>query len=81
MKEFVESFGASILHKYNYSLSTLFAAVYPEFNWEPWRFKINARRIWENDETKKKFVEWAGKKLGIKNLEDWYKVQQTVLFV
>ena len=50
------------------------SAVYPQYDWLPWKFTKSPGKIWEDDKNKRKFLEWAGKELGIKELSDWYKV-------
>ena len=33
---------------------------------------------WNNLANQRKFINWAGKELGIKDMEDWYKVSAKV---
>ena len=61
----------SLLSKYNSSPYLLLSAVYPEYNWLPWRFKHTPKRIWEDKNIVIKFMEWAKKELKIK---EWNKV-------
>jgi hypothetical protein len=49
-------------------------AVYPEYQWLPWKFDISPRNFWGNVENQRKFVEFAAKQLKIKDLSDWYNV-------
>ena len=67
-----------MLKLYKYSIIQLLSSVYPEYEWLPWKFNKAPNKYWENVETHKKFVEWAGKELGIKDLSDWYKVTTKV---
>jgi hypothetical protein len=71
--------GSSLLHKYNDSLSLLLSTVYPEYEWLPWKFIKSPRNYWENVNNQRKYIEWAGKQLNIKQLSDWYKVTRKVL--
>jgi hypothetical protein len=68
--------GASSLlnSNYNASPSQLLAAVYPDYEWLPWKFAHTPRNMWADSRNIKKFLDWAGKQLGIKNLDDWNKV-------
>ena len=55
-------------------------AVYPEYEWLPWRFQRVSKNFWNENENKKKFMDWAGKQLNIKDMSDWYKVTSKVIF-
>ena len=50
--------------------------MYPEYEWLPWKFDAAPRHYWESLENQRKFMDWAGKELGIKEMSDWYKVSQ-----
>ena len=52
-------------------------STYPDFEWLPWRFKHNYD-IWNDVDNQKKFIIWAGKELGIKEMSDWYNVTKEV---
>jgi hypothetical protein len=70
--------GSSLLNIYKVSPTRLLAAVYPEFDWVPWEFERCNRNVWTNVEDQRAFVEWAGKKWGINDMSDWYKVGHKV---
>jgi hypothetical protein len=53
-------------------------SIYPEYEWLSWRFTQIPKNFWEKMENQKKFVDWAGKKLGIKEMDDWYKILREV---
>ena len=53
-----------------HDIQKLLSVVYPEYNWEPWRFqKMSVLSV-------KPFMEMVSKKLKIKSLNDWYKVNK-----
>jgi hypothetical protein len=54
--------------------------VFPGYDWLPWKFLQTPNNYWDELKNKKKFVEWAGKQLGIKQYSDWYKVTTEVLY-
>ena len=60
------------------SLFKVLSAVYSEYEWLPWKFDIVPRNIWADVNNQKKFMEWAGKELKIKEMNDWYKVSVSV---
>ena len=70
--------GKSVLYTTSDSLSKLLANVYPEYEWLPWRFSKCPQNYWGDVNNQKKFVNWAGKELKIKELSDWYKVTNQV---
>jgi hypothetical protein len=74
-KDFVAVGGSGLVtHKYNNSLSLLLSKLYPHYQWLPWKFKLVPRNFWNEDKNKKKFMDWAGKQLGVKEISDWEKV-------
>jgi hypothetical protein len=68
-----------LMTKYNKSPSLLLAAVYPDYEWLPWKFARVSKSFWVDNKNKKKFFDWAGKQLGIKQYDDWYKVNANTL--
>jgi hypothetical protein len=64
--------------RYNYSLQQLLAAVYPEYDWLPWKFLNCPVNYFGNVQNDIKFVDWAGLQLNVKELSDWYKVKTVV---
>ena len=67
-----------MLEKYNFSPSQLISSVYSEFDWLPWRFYRCPNYYWEDLNNQRKFVDWVGKNLNIKEMSDWYKVTSQV---
>lgn len=66
---------------YNNSPSKALLAVYPEHNWMLWRFSSVPYGFWSklSVEKKKEMAEWLGKKLWIRELDDWYRVSTSEL--
>ena len=56
----------------------LLSAAFPEYEWLPWKFNKCPRNFWDDLKNQRKFMDWAGKELGIKDMSDWYKVMQKV---
>jgi hypothetical protein len=52
----------------------LLSTVYPEYDWLMWKFEKAPRHFWTDLKNQKKFVDWAGKQFGVKDMSDWYKV-------
>ena len=61
-----------MLQLHNSSLAHLLSVVYPDYNWLPWKFSATPKNYWSEPENQRKFIEWAGKQLKIKDMSDWY---------
>ena len=56
----------------------MLTSVYPEYDWLPWEFSQVPKHYWEDVKNKRKFMDWAGNKLNIKDMSDWYRVTHKV---
>ena len=63
---------------HNRSLFTVLTSVYPEYEWLPWKFSKVPVNYWNSVENRKKYMDWAGEQLGVKELSDWYNVNYKV---
>jgi hypothetical protein len=70
--------GLGMLYKYNYSHSLLLSSVYSDYNWLPWKFEHCPRNFWDKASNQRQFLDWAGKQLQIKDMNDWYKISKKV---
>jgi hypothetical protein len=70
--------GAAILNKFNTSPSQLLNSVYPEYDWLPWKFEKGPSHYWEDVKNQRKFMDWAAKQIGIKEMSDWYNITYQV---
>lgn len=72
--------GAGLLNwKYKGSPILLLSAVFPDFEWQPWKFSFSPKNIWEDEKNVKGFFDWAGKQLGIKSINDWTEVSKKAI--
>jgi hypothetical protein len=60
---------------YKNSVSSLVPNVFPELNLFPWKFVHDTEKVWKDPANKRKFLEWAGSQLEIKDVNDWYRVK------
>jgi len=67
--------GNSFMTNYKNSLAKALMTVYPEHNWQPWRFGSVPVSMWDDPQKAREFVEWVGTKLGVKKVEDWYEIR------
>ena len=72
--------GKRLLVLHNGSMFQMLSTLFPEYEWLPWRFGKTPSNFWNNEQNQRKFIEWAGNELGIKNMSDWYKVTNEVDF-
>jgi len=67
----MESSGASLLRKYDGSLSKLLRTLYPNHKWEIARFSHRPRNYWNAPDNQKRFMDDLGKKIGINSEADF----------
>ena len=78
-EDFLENSGTTLLvSKYNYSLPNLLQNVYPDYTWLPWKFAQTPKHYWDLVQNQRKFMDWIGNNLGIKNMSDWYNIPKKV---
>lgn len=65
--------GSSLLFHFGNSMCSMMSGVHPEVVWLPWRFSHVPRGYWESLENRRECLEWLGRRLGVKGMEDWYK--------
>ena len=63
---------------YNQSLIRILQGVYSDYDWLPWKFVTCSPMYFKKIENRRKFLEWAGKELGIKEIKDWENVTKEV---
>ena len=54
-----------------------FQEVYPEYNWQFWRFNRVQSGTWEKPHNVARFLEWVYDALQLSSMQDWYHVQET----
>ena len=75
-----ENGGAGLLrHNYNNSPQQFLQAVYPEYEWVPWKFTRVTKGYWDKNENHRLFADWLFKELEYKTIEDWYNITQPII--
>lgn len=76
-----EQGGGFLLSQYSNSIVLLVTGVYKDHSWQVWRFSRVPEGYWESfrGEDVRPFVEWVGKELDVRRLEDWYRVSLEVI--
>jgi hypothetical protein len=67
-----------MMHKYNDSPALLLSTVYPAYDWLPWKFDKPPKSTFKDSKNIRKFLDWAGKQLGIKDPQEFRNVATTV---
>jgi hypothetical protein len=52
----------------------MLTALYPQYEWLPWKFKRAPYGFWESATNQLQFMDWVGKQLNVKEMIDWYNV-------
>ena len=60
------------------SFFEVLSEAYPEYDWLPWKFEQCPKNYWNDSKNVRKFMEWAGKELIVKEMSDWYNVSYSV---
>jgi hypothetical protein len=59
---------------YKGSLALALSQIYPQHQWDLSRFVKTPQGYWRDEEVQRKALEKAAEELGVKELDDWYKV-------
>eukprot|EP01114_Cavostelium_apophysatum_P016753 TRINITY_DN4827_c0_g2_i1.p1 TRINITY_DN4827_c0_g2~~TRINITY_DN4827_c0_g2_i1.p1 ORF type:complete len:353 (+),score=89.68 TRINITY_DN4827_c0_g2_i1:51-1109(+) len=71
----VKSFGgAGLLFWYKESLHDMIAEVFNEVTWDPGNFAKRSQGFWKDVGLQRDALDKLGKSLGVRSMEDWYKV-------
>lgn len=84
-KDFNDNFGRSVLKYYGCSIIKTVISVYPNYNWQLWRFYRRAFKhfvnssFWSIKENRNQYLVWLSDKLGFNKIEDWYGLSLNIL--
>ena len=70
--------GITLLQLHNDSLLQLLSSLYPDYEWLPWKFHKSPKNFWDDLRNIRKFMDFSGKELGIKEMNDWHNVSNQV---
>lgn len=66
--------GRGLLNKFSGSPSMLLRSVFPDHVWETHRFGTVPQGYWNDSENIHTFMRWLGKRIGVEEMKDWYKL-------
>ena len=80
-QQVIDNGGKGLLQRYQFSLSKLLTAVYPDFAWDALKFGSAPRNHWASIDNQRSFMDELAKKLGFGEgeREGWYKVSHQTL--
>ncbi len=55
--------------------------MFPDHVWLPWLFNQVPKNFWGDMKNQRNFMDWLGKRLNVKKLDDWYKITGKVIIV
>jgi hypothetical protein len=71
----VKAGGSTIIRKhYHGSLIRALATIYPDHEWQAWRFRNVSGRWWEDLDNQRRYLRWFEAQEGIRTQTDWYTV-------
>lgn len=66
--------GAGILAIYKGSLAAALQSLFPEHEWQPWRFSKVPNNFWKDSQNVRRWFEWLAPQVKVAKMEDWYSV-------
>lgn len=70
--EIIEQYGGSkLLRLFGDSFMAALQSTYPHIEWLTWRFNKVPTGFWDVISNQRNYLEWLGKQLGYKKLDDW----------
>jgi hypothetical protein len=74
--DFIQNGGKTLLKKYNDSPLRVLMSVYPEYQWQPWRFGKTTSGYWKEDNNVAEYMQWLANQLNITCQDDWYSIKK-----
>jgi len=69
-----------LLHHYQGSPTKALQHIYPDHDWQLWKFKCTPKGYWDKLFNQREYLDWLEQQFGYKCKEDWYKVTQEDFF-
>jgi len=79
IKDFQENGGMGLLSKFQGSPYKLLKFVFPDYDWQPWKFRITPHNSWQDPLVVKTMIQYLEKELAISTEEEWRRVAVTRL--
>eukprot|EP01114_Cavostelium_apophysatum_P006341 TRINITY_DN1760_c0_g1_i4.p1 TRINITY_DN1760_c0_g1~~TRINITY_DN1760_c0_g1_i4.p1 ORF type:complete len:435 (+),score=98.75 TRINITY_DN1760_c0_g1_i4:205-1509(+) len=59
---------------YGGSLAAWLSSLFPDYEWQEWKFSKVPVGFWDSEANVRRFLDWASKELRLKDLDDWNMV-------
>jgi hypothetical protein len=66
---------------YSDSPSSALMTVYPEYDWQPWRFRTVPNNYWNCMEHQRNYLDWIAEIKRMDSVEDWYSITHDDLVI
>ena len=73
-QHFKDNKGGAFLLQYGDTVSDAIMSFLPNYHWKEWMFSRTPKGFWQKRMNRKRYMIWLGKKLGFKQIRDWYSV-------
>jgi len=77
VKDIISNNGEGALQYHGGYIGKALSEIYPEYNWQPWRFSKVYHGFWNDLKQVRKYVEYLGELLGIKSMDEWYNISKS----
>ena len=77
IKDIKDNDGAGLIEFYNGSIKKILNEIFSDYEWLEWKFNSVPNGFWPDINNQQKYLEWLGKILNYKKMEDWYNISQT----
>jgi len=76
LEQFQENDGSVLLLQYGFSPYKMFASLFPNSEFMPWKFSKTPNAFWNSIENQKRYMKWLSKVLSrnLETAEDWYDI-------
>jgi hypothetical protein len=74
-----QNHGQQLLEYHGNSPSKALVTLYPDVEWEIWRFDRVSRNFWKKAQNRRKYFEWLGQQMKYEGYEGWYDISKEVL--
>lgn len=72
--------GPGLLTHYGGSVAKALKTIYPDYNWQFWKFSAVPVGEWEDIPNQRAYMDWYAKEYGINTPLDWYKVSAADIY-
>jgi hypothetical protein len=73
----IRNSGSALLHLYyNGNIGDALSCIYPNLDWQPWRFEHVSQLYWDDTSNQRRLFDWIAEELCMRSHEDWYDISK-----